>query len=459
MNKPKVSIIITAHNYAKYLKECIDSALNQNFDNYEIVIVDDGSTDETPRILKRYKKRYPRKIKIVTLNGVGLAAASNAGIKASKGEYIIRLDADDYFDENILLVESNYLDRHPEIGMVYADYFEIDDEGVLISYKRLMKLGKEIKTLDRPPLAAGAMYRRKCYDAVGGYNEALRYQEDYDFWTKFTKKFKVHNINLPLMYYRRHSGSMSTNMKPKMAARRDIKKRIANIKIGDHKILAIVPARAKSRIKGKLALRKLGRKPLIAYTIEEAKKCKLIDRLIVSTDDEEIAEVAKRYGAEVPFLRPKKLASFGVGIEAVVKHTLDYLKKEEGWTPDIVAVLHVPNPFKKEEHITEAINTLMIYDTDSVISVTEDEHFFWKPGKHGLEPVTFRKRLLKKDRETMYRENGAIYVFKPENLKTGDILGNSVGNILMDKEESLHIESEFDFWLAKQIIKKHNEKN
>ncbi len=455
-NNPSVSIIITAHNYGKYLGESLKSALNQNFNNYEVVVVDDGSTDNTQEIIRNYKKQHPNKIKMVTLDGVGLSKACNKGVEKSSGKYIVRLDADDYFDENILLIEATYLENHSEIDLVYPDYFEVDKEGNLINYKRLMKIGKELKTFDRCPLAIGAMYRRECYDEIGGYDESLKHQEDYDFWVRFTKKFKAHTINLPLMYYRQHGESMSTNLKPRMKARRKVKNNHAE-GLENKKVLGIIPARAKSRVEGKLALRKVGDKTLIQHTIEEGKKAKHIDKLIVSTDDEEIAEEAKKHGTEVPFIRPKELAGFGVGIEAVVEHALTYFKKEENWEPDIVAILHVPCPFKTGDQIDEAIDTLALHDKDTVISVTEDKRYFWKPGMYGLEPLTFRKRHLKKDRETMYRENGAIYVFKTENLKNKSLFGDKIGNIIMYPDESLHIENEFDLEMANKMAETKNE--
>ena len=192
----KVSVVVTAHNYGMYLCQCIDSVINQRFDNYEIIVVNDGSTDNTEEILKNYQKRYENIIKVFTLDGVGLAKACNAGIRESKGEYIVRLDADDYFDENLLLIESNILDSEPDVHMVYPDYCRVNKHGEIIDYYRLSKVNDEIKLLDRSPLAAGAMYRRSCYNAIGGYNEELKYQEDYDFWVRFIDKFNVYNVNL-----------------------------------------------------------------------------------------------------------------------------------------------------------------------------------------------------------------------------------------------------------------------
>ncbi|RLJ03261.1 MAG: hypothetical protein DRP11_01245 [Candidatus Aenigmatarchaeota archaeon] len=451
----KVSVIITAHNYGRYLRECLNSVLRQTFDDYEIVVVDDGSTDETPQILEEYVKKYPEKIKVVRLNGLGLPTACNHGIKASCGEYIIRLDADDFFDENILLIESTILDKNPDIDLVYPDYYEVDADGNIKHYKRLMRVNDEVKLLHRSPLAAGAMFRRRCYDEIGGYNESLKYQEDYDFWLRFTSRFKVYNVNLPLLYYRRHGANMSKNFKGRMEARRVVKeefvKKHLKEKLENLKVLGLIPARRESRLNGEsIALTEVAGKPLIAYTIEEALKSKNLDRVVVSTEDEEIARVARRYGAEV-LMRPEELARRGVPVENVVKYTLEKLERE-GYEPDIVVLLHVVSPLKKRHHIDEAVNTMLIFDMDSVISVTPDIKFHWKPGMYGLVPL-FEKRLLKDDRETLYLENGAIYASKSDVWKSGRAVGNKVGHILMSEDESIHIDSEYDLWLVEQLIK------
>lgn len=454
-DRVKVSVIVTAHNYGKYLPQSLDSILNQRFDSYEVVVMNDGSVDNTSEILENYEKRYPAKIKVMKLPGNGLARACNAGIKQSCGEYVIRLDADDYFDENILLVESNILDNDQNIHMVYPDYYQINKYGEIIDSFRLPKVNDEIKLLDRNPLAAGAMFRRWCYDAIDGYNEELRYQEDYDFWIRFVDKFNVYNVNLPLMYYRRHGSGMSNNFEARMKARQYVKKKFVGDKgyRENKKIFAVIPAMGLFRNKEKLATKALHDKPLIAYTIQEALKTGLIDRVIVSTEDQEIAELAMQYGAEVPFLRPVSLSKTSVPVEDVLWHMLGVFRKNGDDIPDIIAVLPYYTPFREERHISEAIDTMLLYNTDSVISVVEDLTFHWKPGKYGLAPVGYQKRFLREDRETIYKETGSIYVVNTKILESGGYLGKVVGHIEMSPKEAWRIETDFDFWVAEQLLK------
>jgi len=446
---PKVSVIIPVYNYGKYLSQAVQSVLSQQFADYEIIIVNDGSTDNTAEVLREFEDHL--KIKLIThKENRGLVRSCHEAIEASTGEYIIRLDADDYFDENALLVLSNILDSHPEVGLVYPDYFLVSEEGRVLDHVRLPKLEEEVKLLDLPANGAGTMFRRSCYEAVGGYDLNLRLEDNYDLWLKFLNRFKAYNVNLPLFYYRRHGSNMTLKTEKILEARRHIKqsfvaRELTGVK---PKALGIIPARAHDYY-DYLAIRKLCGKPLIAYTIEEALKTELLDKVVFTTEDKRIAEVAQNYGAEV-IMRSAELTKGYV--ERTVTYILDKLK-EADYYPEIVAILHVNSPFKRAEHITEAINTLLIYDVDSVISVCEDPEFHYQHDTYGLRPL-FEKRLLRLEKEDLYEENGAIYVFKRSVAAEQNFPGKRIGHILMTEEDSLRINSEYDFWLAGQLVKR-----
>ena len=211
-----------------------------------------------------------------------------------------------------------------------------------------------------------------------------------------------------------------------------------------------------TRNKEKLSLRPLCDKPLIAYTIEEALKVNTLDRLIVSTEDQEIAEVSRAYGADVPFLRPTALAKTSVPFDKVLAHLVKTLVENGEKRPDIIVVLPYGTPFRKMRHIKEAIDTLLIYDTDSVIGVSEDISFHWRPGKYGLELVGYHQRLLREDKDTIYKENATIYAIKSKNLDNGDYLGKIVGHIEMSPKESWRIEDNFGFWVAQKMMEERD---
>jgi CMP-N-acetylneuraminic acid synthetase len=467
MSSPKVSVIVTAHNYAEYLETCLDSAVEQTYDDYETVVVDDGSTDKTLEIIKEYSYEYSDLFTVVRLSGEGLPTAANAGIDAAQGEYIVRLDADDYFDENILTVLANYLDASPDVELVYPDYYTFDDGDEVIDHVRLPEVGEEIKLLNRSPLAAGAMYRKSAWEQLGGYNESLDYQEDYDFWIRFISTFEVRNVNLPLMYYRQHGDSMSTNLSGRLDARRSVKQEFAETKMGDNlektDVLAVIPAREERRVDAPdrvgdildgqpLALYELDGRPLIEYTVETALDAKRVDRVTVSTESEAIADAARTAGAEVPSLRPERLAGPHVKLPEVIEDHLDIVAASDAYEPDLVAVLPYVTPLRSAAHIDEALDTMHIFSVDSVISVEQNKKFLWQPGKFGLEPL-FEERLLREEKEGLYQENGALYVVEPRVIRNrSEIIGEHVGHVLMQRHASVHVDSWTDLALCERIL-------
>lgn len=462
---PKVSIIITAHNYAQYLERCLESAFEQTYSDYEIVVVDDGSTDETPEILRSAKARNPDQLRVIHLEGLGLPAACNAGIEAAVGDYIVRLDADDYFDENLLTVEANYLDTHSDVDLVFPDYYTVDNNGDILEHIRMMKVNDEVELLNRSPLAAGAMYRRSSWAQINGYDETLEYQEDYDFWVRFVDKFEVRNVNLPLMYYRQHGSNMSRNLSGRLEARRDVKRKFVSQNLAsasaNAEVLGIIPARSEQRVdipdeaelrEDPLALWSVGNRRLIEYTIDEALAADRLDRVIVSTDSEEIADVARETGGEVPRLRPTELTDRTVPLNEVISAELEELRAQNGYEPDFVVLLQYVSPLKTADHIDEVVDTWQMFAVDSVISVTKNNKFLWQPGTHGLEPL-FDERLLREERETLYQEDGAIYGFDPSIVFEHDeLIGEHVGHILMEQQRAIHIDSWFDLRMCEHIL-------
>lgn len=325
----KISAYIPTYNCGKYLKQAVDSVLSQTYHNFELIIIDDASIDNTAKILKEYKNNP--KVRIITnKKNIGFVRSANKAIKLAKGDYILRLDGDDYLDENSLMILANILDRHPEIGLVYPDFFHINEEGDIIDYFRKKKLGKEIELLDLPPNSGGTMIRKSCYHAIGGYRNDIRMQDKYDLWIKFITKFKAYNVNLPLYYYRWHGKNISSNVKKLLKTKRYIKEKFVQEKYKKSlpKILAIIPARAKSHIYPNFPTRKIAGKPLISYSISAIKKTPLIKKAIFVTEDKTLAKKAKKYGINT-LIRSKELAGSSVGIEPTISYVLNYLKKKE----------------------------------------------------------------------------------------------------------------------------------
>jgi glycosyltransferase involved in cell wall biosynthesis len=162
-------------------------------------VVDDSSSDWSREIIESYGEL----IKAIYLDkNVGLAAARNRGIEAAKGRYVIFLDADDYLNRDTIYIESMFLDMNPEWDAVACDYYLIDDKEEVISRKSCLEI----------PIACGIMFRKEKLLKIGMYDESFKMHEDKDFQLRFSNKFGIHHIELPLYRYRQHDSNLSRNM-------------------------------------------------------------------------------------------------------------------------------------------------------------------------------------------------------------------------------------------------------
>lgn len=223
------------------------------------------------------------------------------------------------------------------------------------------------------------------------------------------------------------------------------------------KILAIIPARGGSKGVPRKNIRLLGGKPLIAWTIESAKKSKYLDRIIVSTEDKEIAEISKRYGAEV-IERPEELAKDDASSLSVLTHVVDFLEKNENYKPDIIVVLQPTSPMRKEQDIDNAIEKLIQTNCDSVVSICEFEHSpYWayKLNEDKIEYLIKSKynTVRRQDLPKIYRPNGAVYVTRRKILMgENKVLGKDTRATIMPLERSVDIDTELDFKFAEFLM-------
>lgn len=445
----KVSVYIVSRNYARYLRRAIESVMSQTLTDWELIIINDGSTDDTEEILKEFEAD-PR-IRVFHQGPRGLPASCNTAIAMATGQYIVRLDADDYFDENALIVLSGILDSYPDVGLVYPDYYLISPDGGILELVRRKKINVDDRLLDLPAHGAGTMIRKECFQEVGGYDESVDCQDGYDLWLKLVDHFKIYNVNLPLFYYRKHPASLTANPERILRARRALKERHVEERYGSRTppVLAIVPVRRVSPFGEGWALRPLGGKALLQYTLDEVNKCPLVSRAVVVTEDAATAAFARSHGVEV-VVRPAHLARMNSPIEPTVQYTLAQLL-QQGFAPEIVCLLYANSPLRKVDHISEAINTLLIFRPDSVISVCENTRLQYQHRLNGLEPI-FRQRELRLEREALYEENGAIYVSWARAISEQSFLGKSVGHIIMTRESSVHLDTPYELWLAEQLV-------
>lgn len=233
--------------------------------------------------------------------------------------------------------------------------------------------------------------------------------------------------------------------------------------LNEMRILAIICARGGSKGVPNKNIRLLNGKPLIAYTIECAKKYTKFDRIIVSTDSPKIAEVAKQYGADVPFLRPKELATDTSPKIPVLQHAVRYLEQEENDRYDLIVDLDPTSPLRTVEDIENCVNKMIEKNPNVVFSVTpahKNPYFNMveeKDGKVFLCKKLDRPITRRQDAPTVYAMNASIYVYKKDFLlNTDSVFSNNTMAVVMPEERSIDIDRPIDFEFVEFLMKRNS---
>jgi glycosyltransferase involved in cell wall biosynthesis len=210
-----ISIIIPTFNYGRFVTGAVDSALAQTYEDFEVIVVDDGSTDDTTERLAPYQNR----IRYVYQPNQGLSAARNTGISTARGDWIALLDADDLWHPRKLEIQAAYLEAHPELGVLAADSLSAFD-GIWPALRDLSAIASTQVSLDELAIRScfgpsGVVVRRSCFEKVGPFDTSLRSVEDRDMWLRIAAHYPIVKLCVPLWYYRIHDGSMSYNV-PRM---------------------------------------------------------------------------------------------------------------------------------------------------------------------------------------------------------------------------------------------------
>ncbi len=216
-----VSVVITCYNYGKYIARCVESVLGQTFQDFEIIIVDDGSTDNTGEIIAPYLT--DSRIHYIKQENAGQAVAKNAGIINSKSEFIAFLDADDLWDHT-KLEKQIPLFSDPYVGVVYSSSRYIDGDGKDFIFRiesdyMMPKSGYVSKHLlfDNFVPFSSSVVRRECFERVGLFNESLSMGIDWDLWLRISVYYQFQYVDEPLLLYRiGHSGQMSRNLEKRI---------------------------------------------------------------------------------------------------------------------------------------------------------------------------------------------------------------------------------------------------
>jgi len=191
-----VTIVLPTYNRAARLPGALRSCLQQTYRNLEVIVVDDGSTDNTPEVVASFQSEDPR-VRYLRQENQKLPAALNTGFRASKGDLLTWISDDNRFHQDAIEIMAGFLEKNPEVGLVYCGYDIVDAQGNLL--QEVHPPGPE-SIFNLNCVQACFMYRRKVYEVIGDYDPAWLYVEDYDYWLRVQKRFKLSHLPVVLLF-------------------------------------------------------------------------------------------------------------------------------------------------------------------------------------------------------------------------------------------------------------------
>ncbi|MFW5642330.1 MAG: glycosyltransferase [Roseicyclus sp.] len=214
---PKVSVLMGAYNAERFLREALDDLLAQTMADFELVVVDDGSTDATSSILEDYARRDGRIVLLRNGRNLGLPASLNRGLARCRADIVARADADDRYMPDRLARQLAFLEAHPEVGLMSCAVEKIDEQGRSLFVNRFPTKDGEIRMRElfvncfsHP----GVMFRRRLVEEVGGYDETLLSSQDADLWQRLRRRTVAANLDAPLVRYRKHTAQNTADRSP-----------------------------------------------------------------------------------------------------------------------------------------------------------------------------------------------------------------------------------------------------
>lgn len=203
-----VSVIMTVYNDVQFLEKSISSIIQQTYSNFELIIIDDGSSHNKIRdiVLNFADKR----IKYFKVHHSGVTRCLNLGIGISKGKYIFRQDADDYSDSKRIYKQVEYLNNHPEVGMLCSVANIIDMNDTLLDVSQFHPFVNEYLEKTNPIIHGTVVFRKTILAENGLYNDLFPICQSYDMWLRLSRKTEIHMLKEPLYYFRKHQNSHTT---------------------------------------------------------------------------------------------------------------------------------------------------------------------------------------------------------------------------------------------------------
>lgn len=402
-----ISLILVNHNYSQHLEKCISSIACQTFLNFNVVVVDDGSDDNSVEIINSSEHLKNAKI-IVNSEPVGLVESMRLAISASHCKYFVRVDADDWVESNFLQV---LFDKAEKEGadLVFPNYYTVDTIGNLISKFSRHDFSEDINLYDSPSHGACTLVRRESYLSVGGYSNGLNRQDGVDLWLKFiTNNLMVSNVPEHLFYYRQHTRSLSNNKSELYMVRSKI--------YSDHVL--------KNKLDTSTAVLVFMKADEINLNIDFKpflNNVNLLEHFVSKVNDSRLTQKFFLVSSKIPeseeqvfcFLkRPIEYEFQGVSLVENLKYLIKSYKELSEF--DNLVILTCDYPLLESHYIDQLIALMMVHRVDEIHSVLPTNSVVYKHNGRSLFPVN--SQFSKHERDNIYLRKGGLSIYNVKKL-------------------------------------------
>lgn len=425
--KKKVSIIVRTKNEERWISRCLSTIFSQAFTDFEVIIVDNKSSDKTMEKAKNFRIKHIIHYKEDPyLPGKAL----NMGIQKSEGEFIVCLSGhcipkdDEWLGKLVknFYKEDGKLDS--SIAGVYGrqEPFSSTSDSDKRDLALVFGLDRKVQEKDSFFHNANSMVRKDAWNDIN-FDEKVTNIEDRVWAGEVLKKgYKIiYEPEASVYHYHgihQEGNAERCNNVVRILENLHSEAGYQSIEINKMNVVAIVP------VKGKMQY--LAGKPLVEYTIKRAKESKYIKKIIVSTDNPELARCAEKLGAEVPFLRDPSLSEDHIDLDQVLRYSLNKMEDLKIF-PDLIATLEITFPFRPMGLIDAMLELLTKKGLDSVVAAKREYRAIWK--EHGDEIVQLEEGLTPRTFKdpTFIELRGVSCVTHPEFLREGHFLGKKIG--------------------------------
>lgn len=422
MNKPRVTVYIVNHNYEAYLLQAYYSVRYQSYRNIELIIIDNNSEKDSRDLLKKISIQDG--VDVIFRKQSDLISACNVALSRATGEYIVRLDADDYFRKDAIEKLVNVITEH-NADLVYPEYFEITSNGNVINRVKHINFDDHVSLPYFPAHGACTLVSVDALNSIGGYDEEFDRQDGYYLWIRFLiNRYKIINTNYPLFFYRIHENSLSHNLSNLYEVRSRISNKVLNLsELEKPSIDCVIP------------LMENDFDHSVFYgVINELMKSDVFRKIIVwasfnielSEDHSDVIIIDRKYKVEFE----EKIIGPAVSDDLSVYY-------DSGAKPDYVFFRTLNTPNVKHHYFSQMRFLISLFrHVDCVVGAVPTKEIFYSFNGDSLEPVR-DEDFVRNERNALYRKIRGFTLIRFDTLMdTRKLVAGVISPILISSEDA-----------------------